>query len=158
MEVEYLHPITGRDLEAACNDPVNAKLAKYIRKHYVFADKVDFPKKPGKMATRRIWEDYEKKRREVDAEKKLLYQRKADGIFTLYRQTTYVVSVTGLKYYILSGNNEKEPISMLEVLRSGHPNQYAGRTVLEQPGNIYVPFLGSMYVISMSTGYYKRID
>lgn len=158
MAVEYLQPIKGCDLEAACNDPVNAKLANYIKKHYVFADKVDFPKKPGKMATRRIWEDYEKKRNDVEKQKQLLHQRKADGIFTLYRQNTYVVSVSGLKYYILSGNNEKEPVSMLEVLRSGQPKKYAGRSVMEMPGNIYVPFFEGMYTLSMNTGYYKRID
>ena len=157
MQLEYLTPITGRELEMACNDPVNSKLAKYISKHYVFDDRVDFPQRPGKMASRKIWEDYEKRRRDVAQIKADLHARKEKGIFTLYRNNTYIVSVDGDKYYILSGNNEKDAVPVDEVKHAQNPVMFAGRRVQGNKTCMYVPFCGAMYTLSLDTGYYSRI-
>lgn len=158
MDVQYLQIVSGEDLERMAMNGGKAKLAKYLRGRYVFMDRYLVPKKPGKMAHRKLWEQYEHDMRQIGERKAEIKKIKESGKYIIYRGDKYVVSINNDSYYVLSGNNEKDPVMLEEVLHSARPHTYAGRHVMGMPNNIFVPFLGKMYILSFETGYYKSIN
>ena len=158
MDVQYLHLVSGQDLENMCKSDAKSKLSKYIVKHYVFLDRYKVPTKPGKIAHRKVWEQYEHDMRKVTEARNRVKEVKESGKYILYRDSHYVVSIDNDTFFILSGYNEKEPVSMLDVKASETPKVFSGRHVLEMPNNIYVPFCGKMYTFSLETGYYKSLS
>lgn len=158
MEVQYLQIVSGADLERMVQEGTKGKLVKYIKKRFVFRDRYSVPKKPGKMAHRKLWEQYEFEMRKIGERKADIKKIKESGKYVIYRGDNYVVSIYNDSYYVLSGNNEKEPVTPEEVLYSDRPQQFAGRHVAGMPNNIYVPFLNRMYILSFNTGDYKAIN
>lgn len=158
MDVQYLQIVSGEDLEKLSKEGRKNKLANYLKKKYVFMDRYTVPKKPGKMAHRKLWEQYEYEMKKIGEHKARLKEVKKDGKYVIYRNDKYVVSINNDSYYVLSGNNEKEAVMIEDVLRSDRPQSFAGRHVVGMPNNILVPFFGKMYVLSFETGYYKAIN
>lgn len=157
MEVQYLAIVSGDVLEQLATEG-KGKLSKYLRNRYAFMDRYTVPKKPGRMAHRKLWEQYEFDMRKIGEHKAESKRIKDSGKFIIYRGDSYVVSISNDSYYVLSGNNEKEAVMIDEVVHSERPQSYAGRHVQGMPNNIFVPFMGKMYVLSFSTGYYKAIN
>lgn len=158
MDVQYLQLVSGEDLERLSKEGRKNKLANHLKKKYVFMDRYTIPKKPGKMAHRKLWEQYEFEIRQIAEKKVQLKQIRESGKYIIYRSDTYIVSINNDNYYVLSGNNEKEAVTVDDVLHSERPWTFAGRHVVGMPNNIFVPFLGKMYILSFETGYYKAIN
>lgn len=158
MEVQYLQVVSGKDLEELSHGGRKDKLATYLKKKYVFMDRYTVPKKPGRMAHRKLWEQYEFEMKKIGEHKARMKEVRESGKYIIYRGDMYVVSINNDSYYVLSCSNEKEPVMIEDVLHSERPQSYAGRHVQGMPDNIFVPFFGRMYVLSFATGDYKAIN
>lgn len=157
MVLKYLQPMTGEELEKACEDKANAKFAKFIRKHYVFEDRQNYPTRPSKNAPRKEWREYEARVKVVNKAKADLHERKAAHIYTLYRDTTYVVGLNDGNYFIVSGNLNKEPVPLQSVAAHKNPAKFVGRRVQGSEDCVLVPFMGTVYSVNLKTSNFKEI-